>query len=135
MINTDYFNEAFNGFEPHRDEDAAIKFCLNAVLMDFRFAQLEVVMRDGANIGGMEGPPGWIIERRDEGATKGYEDWPEFARFRAFVDPDSYELAYPEFFCDKSTFEKFVRAAIRAYCNRHPDRSQEVASILQMLSP
>jgi hypothetical protein len=134
MINTDYFTEAFNGFEPHKDKDAAIKFCLNAVLMDCRFIELEIVMNDGVEIGAMEGPPGWIIERRDDGATKGYEDWPDFARFRAFVDPDSYELAYPEFFCDKGTFETFVSAAVRAYCHRHPERSCEVASILQKLS-
>ncbi|WP_156396848.1 hypothetical protein [Noviherbaspirillum sp. Root189] len=134
MINTDYLYDAFNGLEPHKDKDAAIKFCLNAVLMDCRFADLETVMRDGADIGGMEGPPGWIIERCDEGATKGYEDWPESARFRAFVDPESYELAYPEFFCDKPTVEQYVRAAIRAYCNRHPERNKETALILQTLS-
>jgi hypothetical protein len=134
MINTDYFNEAFNGFDPRSDKGAAMKFCLNAVLMDRRFADLERLLPDETKVGGMEGEPGWIIERRNEGEIKGYEDWPQFACFRAFVDPGGYALAYPEFFCDKSMFEKFVSSAIRAYCNRHPERSQEVESILQKLS-
>jgi hypothetical protein len=134
MMNTDYFNEAFNGFDPRTDKDAAMKFCLNAVLMDRRFADLQGLLTDETDLGGIAGEPNWIIERRDEGEIKGYEAWPEFARFRAFVDPGSYELAYPEFFCDKFTFEKFVSSGIRAYCDRHPDKNQEVESILQKLS-
>lgn len=130
----DYFKEAFGGFDPRIDKDAALKFCLDVILADRRFLELEKLLPNETKIGGMEGEPGWIIERRDEGETKGYEDWPEFARFRAFVDPDSYELAHPEFFCDKPTFEKFVSSAMRAYCHRHPERSQEIESILQELS-
>lgn len=130
----DYFNEAFGGFDPRTDKDAAIKFCLDVILADRRFPDLDKLLPDTTTIGGMEGEPGWIIERRDEGETKGYEDWPDFARFRAFVDPDSYELAHPEFFCDKHTFERFVGAAVRAYCHRHPERSCEVVPILQKLS-
>lgn len=133
-MNTDYFNEAFNGFDPRTDQDAAMKFCLNAVLMDRRFTDLQDLLPDETDIGGMAGEPNWIIERRNEGEIKGYEDWPELARFRAFVHPDGYRLVYPEFFCDKSTFEKFVGAAIRAYCARHPERSQDVESILQKFS-
>lgn len=133
MMNTDYFNEAFSGFDPCTDKDAAMKFCLNAVLMDRRFTDLQELLPDETGLGGIAGEPNWIIERRNEGEVKGYEDWPEFAHFRAFVDPDGYALVYPEFFCDKATFEKFVNSAIRAYCNRHPERKQEVESILQKL--
>lgn len=132
-MNTDYFNEAFKGFDPRTDKDAAMKFCLNAVLMDRRFADLKEILPNDTDLGGVAGEPNWIIERRNEGETKGYENWPQFARFRAFVDPDSYALAYSEFFCDKTTFEKFVSSAIQAYCDRHPERGQEVESILQIL--
>lgn len=129
----DYFNEAFSGFDPRSDEDAAMKFCLNVLLMDRRFTDLARLLPDKSNIGGIEGEPGWIIERRNEGETKGYEDWPTYSRFRAFVNPDSYELTYPEFFCDNLTFIKFVYSAIHAYCKRHPDRDDEVKLILEQM--
>lgn len=128
-MNTDYFNEAFSGFDPHRDKDAAMKFCLNAVLMDQRFSDLQALLPNETALGGIAGEPNWIIERRNDGESQGYEDWPAFARFRAFVDPDGYELNYPEFFCDKTTFEVFVNSALRAFCNRHPERSEELESI------
>lgn len=130
----DYFNDAFGGFNPQEDKDAALKFCLDVILADRRFVDLNKLLPVKTTCGGVEGEPGWIIERRDEGETKGYEDWPEFARFRAFVDPEEYELAYPEFFCDKGTFEKFVSSAIQAYCDRHPEENQEIEAILQKLS-
>ena len=129
----DYFNEAFGGFDPLSDKDAAMKFCLNAVLMDCRFVDLDRLLPDVSNVGGIEGEPGWIIERRNEGDTLGYEGWPELARFRAFVEPDSYGLAFPEFFCDRSTFTSLVSSAVRAYCDRHPEKNH-VANILKRLS-
>ena len=130
----DYFKDAFGGFDPRTDKDAALKICLDVILADQRFSELDNLLPRETKVGGMEGEPGWILERRNEGETKGYEDWPEFAHFRAFVDPDSYALAYPEFFCDRPTFKKIVSSAIQAYCNRHPERSQEVESIFQKLS-
>jgi hypothetical protein len=134
MKNMDYFNEAFGGFDPRSDEDAAMKFCLNVILMDRRFVDLARLLPDQSNVGGIEGEPGWIIERRNEGETKGYESWPTNSRFRAFVGPDSYGLACPEFYCDGLTFTKFVRSAIRAYSERHPDRDDEVKLILEKIS-
>lgn len=130
----DYFKEAFGGFDPQKDIDAALKFCLESILADCRFSELDKLLPDETNMGGMEGEPSWIIERRNEGETKGYESWPELVRFRAFVDPRGYKLAYPEFFCDKQTFEKFVESAIRAYCNRNPEHGEEVDSILKKIS-
>lgn len=132
MQNMDYFNEAFGGFDPLNDKDSAMKFCLNAVLMDRRFIDLGRLLPDISNVGGIEGEPGWIIERRNEGDTLGYEGWPDLARFRAFVDPSSYRLAFPEFFCDRSTFASFVRSAVRAYCDRHPEKD-DAAHLLKEL--
>ena len=129
----DFFSEAFGGFDPISDKDAAMKFCLNAVLMDRRFVDLDRLLPDVSNVGDIEGEPGWIIERRNEGDTLGYDGWPQPSRFRAFVEPDSYELAFPEFFYDRSAFISLVSSAVRAYCDRHPERG-DVASILKRLS-
>lgn len=134
-MNTDYFNEAFQGFDPCTDKDAAMKFCLNAVLMDGRFAELEQLLPNATDLGGIAGEPDWIIERRNEKEIQGYEDWPEFARFRAFVNPDGYGMTYPEFFCDKATFEKLVISAMRAYADRHPEHSQEANLVMQKCAP
>lgn len=133
-MKTDYFNDAFDGFDPGADQDAAMKFCLNAVLMDRRFADLQVLLSDDAEVGGMAGEPGWVIEHRHADEIAGDADWPAWSRFRAFVDPDNYVLGYPECFCNQAAFEKLLAAAIRAYCNRHPGRQQEVAPIVQILS-
>lgn len=129
----EFFSEAFGGFDPINDKDAAMKFCLNAVLMDRRFVDLDRLLPDVSNVGGIEGEPGWIIERRNEGDTLGYDGWPESSCFRAFVEPDGYELAFPEFFCDRSTFISLVSSALRAYCDRHPEQG-DVANILKRLS-
>ncbi|MBB3197187.1 hypothetical protein FHS28_004612 [Roseateles terrae] len=36
----DYFKSAFGDFAPNRDEDASVKFVLNAVVMDNRLPEL-----------------------------------------------------------------------------------------------
>lgn len=117
----DYFGDAFGGFDPQSDVDAALKFSLNAILLDNRLLDLLKLVKGGDRFGGVEGVPGWIIERREDGELVGYEDWPESARFRAYVDPDEYVLAYPEFYTDKPTFMRYVRAIVDAYKRRHPE--------------
>ena len=63
----DYLQQAFGGMNPQADQDAAVKFALNAILMDARLRELSCLLIDGHDIGGVEGEPGWIIERRDTG--------------------------------------------------------------------
>ena len=114
----DYFKAAFGGFAPHRDEDAAVKFALNVVLMDNRVQELAELVVDGSQPGGMEGEPGWILERRDvsdEGNEAAYPAWPADARFKATVDVDAYELQYPEYFMNREVFMKYLVPAIDAY--------------------
>jgi len=36
----DYFQEAFGGFAPHRDHDAALKFALDELVVERRFDDL-----------------------------------------------------------------------------------------------
>lgn len=93
----DYFQEAFGGFAPHRDRDAALKFALDELVVERRFDDLLCLVKGGPDFGGVEGEPGWIIQRRAPGKTVGYERWPADCLFRAHVDPVSYSLKYPEF--------------------------------------
>ena len=114
----DYFKAAFGGFAPHKDEDAAVKFALNAVLMDDRLQELAEFVVEGGPFGGIEGEPGWILERRDlpdEGNEEAYPDWPADASFKASVDEDAYRLQHAEYFMSRKTFMKYLVQAIDAY--------------------
>jgi hypothetical protein len=120
----DYLNTAFGGFAPHGDEDASVKFALNAVLVDRRLDELMELTVDASRLGGIEGEPGWIIERRDvgdEGDEEIYPGWPKNARFRAYVDPNAYQLKHPELFMSREDFMKYVVLGIRAYVQANPD--------------
>ncbi|AYG68682.1 MULTISPECIES: hypothetical protein [unclassified Rhizobium] len=118
----DYFEEAFGGFKPHVDEDAAVKFAISIILMDRRLPELLHLLTDGDQLGGVEGEPGWMIERRDEGLGNVfyYENWPENARFHAYVDPDVYRLAHPHIFMDVSAFHHYVRKGLDVYLEANP---------------
>lgn len=117
----DYLKEAFGEFKPNSDKDAALKFSLGVLMLDNRVEDLLHLVMGGENFGGVEGEPGWIIERRENGETVGYESWPDNARFRAYVNPASYLLAYPEFYCDTMTFFRYVQAIVAVYVRRHPE--------------
>ena len=133
-----YFNTAFGGFAPHRDEDAAVKFILNVILMDRQFDALAELVMDGSRLGAIEGEPGWKLERRDdsdEGNTLAYSGWPSGARFRAYVDPQGYELAHPECFMDRATFFRYLRPALSAYIDANPSSAElrPIASLRAMV--
>ena len=134
LIQTDYFREAFGGFEEHEDPDAAIKFCLNALAMDHAFSRLIRLLSDDRDFDGIGGVPGWALDRWREG-DKNYEqqDWPPGAEFRASVDPDEYELAFPEGFYTAPAFAGFVHAILRAYVARHPGRAAEAERVVALL--
>lgn len=130
----DYFVDAFGGFDPQSDSDAALKFCLNLLLLDDRSGDLLKLVKGGDNFGGAEGVPGWIVERREDGEFVGYERWPESARFRAYVNPSEYSLVYPEYFADEETFMRYVRAIVVSYERRHPEYSDALQAILREAS-
>lgn len=128
----DYFKAAFGGFAPHRDEDAAVKFALNVVLMDNRLQELAELVVDGSPFGGIEGEPGWMLERRDvadESNHAAYPDWPAGARFKASVDEDAYRLQQPEYFMSREAFMKYLIPAIDAYVAADPSRAQAPAVV------
>lgn len=128
----DYLNEAFGGLDPRKDADAAVKFALNLVFMDERFVELSRLLSDGDDIGAVEGEPGWILERRDTGASgdmPGYAAWPSGAKFRAYVEPSAFDLAHPEVFMSTKTFHAYVRSALDVYIRRNPAKIKTVDSV------
>jgi hypothetical protein len=129
----DYFQAAFGGFAPQDDEDAAIKFILNCILVTERFDILPSLIQEDHPIGRLEGDPEWTLQRRDvsKEAFPAFGDWPAGSRFCAYVDPSSYELAHPKFFMDRSTFMGYLRAALKAYAEANPQAadSQLISSL------
>ena len=128
----DYFKAAFGGFAPHRDEDAAVKFALNVVLMDNRVQELAELVVDGSQFGGMEGEPGWMLERRDvadESNEAAYPGWPAGSRFMASVEEDSYRLQHPVLFMTREVFMKYLVPAIDAYVAADASRATAPAVV------
>jgi hypothetical protein len=117
----DYFDAAFGGFRPHIDKDAAIKFILDVILADGEFEALSQLVPEGGRVATLEGVPGWWLSRRDP-QEQGWpgQHWPEAAEFRAYVDPEDFELAYPEFYMDRPLFQSYLQAALKAYVARNP---------------
>ena len=133
----DYFQEAFGGFNPQVDLDAAVKFALSIILMDERLSELSCLLTDGHKIGGVSGEPGWIIERRDTGSSGDhsfYADWPKNAHFHVHVEPSEFELAHPDIFMEVGTFHSYVRKAVESYLaknNSNADVAQLIISRLK----
>ena len=130
----DYFNEAFSGFEPHLDRQAAAKFALNALMMDDRVERLLLLIKPRSSISAVEGDPGWLLERRDtEAPEQGYERWPADAVYRAAVDPEAYALTYSEAFFDEVQFVGLVRRALVAYFQRQPQRKAALEDLCKLV--
>ena len=133
----DYLQQAFGGLNPQTDQDAAVKFALNVILMDGRLRELSCLLIDGHDIGGVEGEPGWMIERRDTGLTGElpyYSEWPMNARFHVHVEPSAFELACPDMFMTAHDFYRYVGRAMDAYLSGNSietDLAQLVVSQLK----
>jgi hypothetical protein len=111
----DYFS-TFGGFKPQQDLDAAVKFALNALLLDERVGDLQELLN--CELGGLEGEPGWVLERRsipEKGERPENPPWPEGAVFRAYVHPGAYRLTHPEYYMTRERFETYVTACVSAY--------------------
>jgi hypothetical protein len=135
-FNMSYLEAAFGGFNPRVDRDAAVKFALVIILMDERLSDLSCLLTDGHEVGGVEGDPGWIIERRDTGPSGNmpyYADWPKTAHFYVHVDPSGYDLAHPEMFMEISTFHDYVRKGIEAYVAKNPSKVDMAEPVISLL--
>jgi hypothetical protein len=129
----DYFNAAFGEFSPQSDSDAAAKFSLNVLMMDDRMDRLIDLLTPHSEIGGIEGEPGWLLERRDaDTSPAGYEKWPASATYRAYVDSESYSLKYPEAYYKAEQFLELVRQALHAYFARNPQKRFELLKLCSL---
>lgn len=130
----DYFRDAFGGFFPQSDEHAAAKFALESLAADDRIEDLVELLTEDDPVGALGGEPNWELERRDDGNTAiGYAHWPRGAKYRAWVDPEAYDLAFPERFYGKAEFHQLVRAIIAAYLARNPEQAEQVAKVAGLL--
>lgn len=131
----DFFKEAFDGFRPHLDEDAAIKFSLNVLLMEGRLKRLVDLISQSSNVGCIEGDPGWEIEHiiNSDRGLPGYASWPEWASYRAAVDTDCYQLAYPEVYLSENDFFSYVEKAIKAYLEKHPHHLDDLNDLIKLI--
>ena len=129
----DYFRAAFGGFDPQNDKDAALKLSLDALFADARLDDLGAILSPEGRVGGIEGEPGWILERRLDSDNASYEGWPSAATFRASVDPETYSLGHPEFFCDALTFRKYTSAILKVFAERYPEDSARTFSLRNLL--
>jgi hypothetical protein len=114
----DYFS-ALGGFKPQQDADAAVKFALNALLLEGRLDDLAELL--SYELGGVEGEPGWLLERRsiaEKGERLDNPPWPDGAMFRASVDPDIYRLAHPVCYMTHEEFMGYVNAGLAAFKKR-----------------
>lgn len=135
MMNADDVPDPFGGFSPQSDEDAAAKLALVVLATDDRVDDLVELLTPDDPVGALEGDPGWLLERRDDGDTAiGYADWPEGASYRARVDPGAYRLAWPERYYDKTDFHRLVRAILDAYLAHRPHQTELVARVAALLS-
>lgn len=132
----DYLQEAFGGLNPQADQDAAVKFALNIILLDERLSELSCLITDGHEIGGIAGEPGWIIERRDTGPSGDhpfYVDWPKNANFHVHVEPSAFELAHPDMFMEVGVFHNYIRKAIEAYVAKNPSKADAAQLVISRL--
>lgn len=132
-----HLSNAFGNFSLSHDKEAAVKMSLISILMDDRLEELAYLLTDGHEIGGVEGVPGWLIERRDSGESRdmpGYASWPSWASFRAYVDPKEFALGHPECFLAETEFHSYVRAALVAYFKANPHRKVAVDAVLTRIN-
>ncbi len=131
----DFYDEAYGGFAPHRDEHAAVKFALAALATRRQLARLEPLLADPMAVSGVMGEPGWELERRyphapDPGT---YAGWPAWADYRAYVDPEEYELAHPEAFYSARAFAGYLWVTLAVQGRRHPEDVPLVRRLLAAL--
>jgi len=133
----EYYEKAFGSvFEPHQDKNAAIKFILNSLLMNGEVNRLIELLDLTLHIGCLEGEPGWELERLEDKdrSLPGYSEWPIWAYYRAAVEPDSFQLAYPEAYYNTKDFISFVNQALTGYSKEHPEKQSEIKVLEQLIA-
>lgn len=131
----DYFSDAFGNFDPEQDQNAAVKFVLNCILVDDRLSELLGLLSNCPDIGGIAGEPGWIIQRRGKVVSSigNYSTWPTDADFCVNVDQDAFYLAFPELFLNADEFYDYVRKGIAVYSVNNPSKDFIVRQVLSQV--
>lgn len=132
----DYLQQVFGGLNPQSDPDAAVKVALDVIFADNRLNELSCLLTEGNDIGGVEGEPGWLIERRDMGPAGElpyYAGWPRNARFHVHVEPTEFELAYSDMFMTAGDFGSYVEKAVDAYLVENPTKVNVAQLIISQL--
>lgn len=116
----DVFEKVFGcEMQPHRDEHTAIKLILSSLIMDKSVDRLIELLDPSYEVGCLEGEPGWELERieKQDRARPAYQVWPDWADYRAYVDPELYELSTPEAYYKSTDFRSYLKQAMD-YCRR-----------------
>jgi hypothetical protein len=121
----------FPDFFSPNNQDAAVQFCIDAVIHNKQLALLPRLLDLKSNLGEIGGDPGWTIERRKPiFAQDSYASWPSWAAFRTFLDPDSYYVPHPECYSSEETFLIYLKKLLLAYGLDHPDILLEIPGFL-----
>ena len=106
---------AFPRFSPS-DLDAAMVFCLDVAICHNQANMIMQLIDPASNLGGVEGDPGWIIEkRRDKNSPEYYDSWPTWAAYRVFLDPQAFEVDHPEYYAIEDEFLRCWETLLSAY--------------------
>lgn len=141
----------FDEFDPF-SKDAVIKFAVDC-LLDYDPQRLREFMgpeaesnaskrlsekgiNEGINYLGISGDGGWTLRR----AVKPFkspdnkdDDWPDWADYRAYVEPEEYYLEHPKGFYDEATFKRYLMEGLREYIKAHPDKRKEIEQLVKDL--
>lgn len=118
LSSMDTYPDIFLGLQPQKSPTAAIEFALLCATADNHIDLLRFVATDGHKFAGVQGQPGWLIERRDSSSPSGapgYESWPVWASFRAYVEPEGYLLAHPEVYLGGEEFYGYLCKVLESY--------------------
>jgi len=136
LASKDISIQAFGRLEPQSDPDAAAKFALAEIGSGRgrRMSSLIHLLTEGDRIGGLEGDPGWTLERPDDrNIMPGFANWPPGVKYRARVDPAGYHLANPEKFYDRASFHLLVTRLLDAFERLHPEQGNVIRSVRAVL--
>jgi hypothetical protein len=132
-LQRNYFEDAFGSdWAPDNDQDAVVKFCLNSIFVTKSFRIFSNFISN-LEVNELTGDPGWALEKRIK-SGENYDDWPEWAMYKAMVDLDEMYAEYPDVYYDSKTFFVFVRAILIAYQNRHTNNNSDIQELLDIIN-
>jgi hypothetical protein len=131
VIMTAMLLTAFPEFFGPANHDAAMQFCINAVIHNGQLPMLARLLDPSSDLGEIGGEPGWTIEKRKTIATPGaYSTWPTWAEFRTFFFPEAYAVPVPESYSTEEQFLLCLKQLLIAYSGQDPTIFTEIPGII-----